>query len=441
MKTNQILRRRFLFVFYLVASGVPVAAQVSITTAVDLALRNSPRVKMAEAEVTRTRALIAESKDVFIPSLVAGAGLGEAYGYTPNPPTLFNLNAGSLAYNASQFDYIRSAREGFVAATDSLEDTRQAVAEDAAVTFLSLDRDLQRERVLGQEAEYSTRLVTIVEDRVAAGRDTQIELTQARLSAAQLRLARLRTQDDTASDRAHLARLLGIQPASLTTEGGFPAAAPPVTASPGPYANPAVAGAFASARAKQESAWGDARYLYRPQFSLVIQYNRYATFTSAFKTLKMAYSIGANEGVFGVSIVLPLYDRGRRAKAAETAAEAARALHEAETAQMNALDGQSRLTHSMEELRARAEVATLEQQLAQQQLDALMVQLDSPPMGNGPQMTPKDEQNSRIAERERYLGVIDATFQLHQAEINLLRQTGQLVDWLRSSLRSAPSVP
>ena len=48
-------------------------------------------------------------------------------------------------------------------------------------------------------------------------------------------------------------------------------------------------------------------------------------------------------------------------------------------------------------------------------------------------MTPKDEQNARISEREKYLGVVDAGYQLGQAEIHLLRQTGELLPWLKSA--------
>jgi hypothetical protein len=79
----------------------------------------------------------------------------------------------------------------------------------------------------------------------------------------------------------------------------------------------------------------------------------------------------------------------------------------------------------------------LRQQYAQQQLDVLRVQLQSGTGNpNAPQMTPKEEQNAHIAERERYLAVIDANFQLRQAEIQLLRQTGQLQSWLRSTTGS-----
>ncbi len=56
-------------------------------------------------------------------------------------------------------------------------------------------------------------------------------------------------------------------------------------------------------------------------------------------------------------------------------------------------------------------------------------------------MTPKDEQNARIQERQRYLDLLDADFQLRESQINLLQQTGQLEDWLKSAAQSQPSTP
>ena len=210
--------------------------------------------------------------------------------------------------------------------------------------------------------------------------------------------------------------------------------------------NAAVASAFANAAAKQQQAYGDSHFLYRPQVSLVIQYNRYATFTNSFKQIQQDYAssgtvIGANDEVIGVQISLPLFDRGRKAKARGTVADALHALHEAEVSRISVLDAQFKLSHSIAELQARAEVASLEQQLAQQQLDILELQLNSKPAGSAsPLMTPKDEQNQRIAERDKYLAVVDTAFQLQQAEISLLRQTGHLEEWIHQNmLASAPS--
>ncbi len=58
---------------------------------------------------------------------------------------------------------------------------------------------------------------------------------------------------------------------------------------------------------------------------------------------------------------------------------------------------------------------------------------------NDPQMSPKDEQTDRIAERDKYLAVLDANFQLRQTEIQLLRQSGELESWFKSAISATPS--
>ncbi len=419
-------------------------AQVSITSAVDLAVRNSPHVKMSESDVAKAQAALAESKDVYIPTVAAGAALGQAYGYSPYPPTLFTLNSSSLVYSSAQFSYIHAARAAVDAALRALEDVRETVAEDAALTFLAVDHDQQREDVLRQEAEHSARLLQIVQDRFDAGQDTGMDLTNAKLASARLHLARLRASDETATDRAHLGRLIGLNAETLRAEGGFPSASVPAaeTAPAGSYANASIASAFANARAKQFQAQGDTHFLYRPQISFVAQYNRYATFTNAFKNLQKSYTgLTADDEAFGVQISIPILDRLRRSKALEATADATHALHEAEFAQFNVLDAQTKLSHNIDVLQAQAEVAALEQQLAQQQLEIVQLQLQS--ANATPQaMTPKDEQNARLAEREKYLAVIDNAFQLHQAEVSLLRQTGHLEDWVRhAGVTTVPNAP
>jgi len=286
---------------------LPARAQISLASAVDLAIRNSPRVKSSEADVARAQAVLSQAKDVYIPTLSAGAGIGQAYGYSNYPPTLFTLNSSSLIYNAAQFSYIHSARAGVDAAQRSLEDVREVVAEDAALTFVALDRDQQREQVLNQEAGYAARLVSIVQDRIAAGQDTNMDLINAKLTAANLHLSLLRTQQDVANDRSHLARLIGVPAGALRADGGFPSEpiAPAGSSSIGGYANASVAAAFASAHAKQLGASGDAHFLYRPQLSLLTQFNRYATFTNAWNIIENEQNnqhLSANEYVFGVQI-------------------------------------------------------------------------------------------------------------------------------------------
>jgi len=420
-----------------VACATPAAAQISFATAIDLALKNNPRVLAAEAEVNKARAGLEQAQDVYIPSLVGGSGLGYSYGFPLGQPSVFNFTSTSLLLSFSQKDYIRSARASLTAANLALKDIRQAVAEDVAVTYLALDRDLKRQSALIDEAGFASRLVQISQARLDAGQDTPMDLTTARLTAAQIRLSRLRAEDETESDRVHLAMLTGLPSNGLNV---VTSSIPPFrriaddTLSSSPVTSPAVESAYAIAQAKQQTAFGDARYMWRPQISFVGQYSLFAKFNNYdLYYNRFQYS---NAGI-GVDIRFPVFDAGQKAKARESAAEAVRAKQDADYARNQFLEGRQKLGRATAQLAARAEVADLDRQLAQQQLEVMQVQL-AHGTGNaqGPQMTPKDEQNSRITEREKFVAYLNAGYQLQQTQINLMRQSGELENWLKSAVQS-----
>ena len=420
----------------------PAVAQISFTTAVDLALRNSQKVQMAEADAAKAQAVLEQAKDVYIPTLSGGSGLGWSYGFPLGQPSVFNFTSQSLLFSFSQKDYIRAAEASLNAADLALRDARQAVAEDAAVTYLALDHDQQRQAVLGEQTGFAAKLVSIVQNRLDAGQDTPIDLTTAKLSAAQIRLARLRAEDESAADQAHLARLTGLPAQGLTV---IPSSIPEIatqtedTVGEAPLTSPGVESAYAIAKAKQQTAFGDSRYLWRPQVYFVAQYSLFAKFNNYDQFYR---NFQYNNAGIGVDIRLPIFDRVQRAKAHESAADAVRAQHEADAARDQFFEGRLKLRHVTAELAARTEVAVLDQQLAQQQLAVMEVQLTSG-TGNpsGPPMTPKDEQLSRIAERDKFLAVLDAEFQVRQAQINLMRQTGELEPWLKAAAQSQPPTP
>jgi len=427
------------------AASAACEAQVSLATAVDLALSHSPKVRIAAADLDKAKAALAETHDVYIPNATAGGGYGDSWGFSANPPTLFTFTAQALVYNAQQQSNIRAAGFGVRSAELALEDARQGVAEDVAEAYLALQHDQRREVALGQQYGLAERLVEIVGDRVEAGQDNGMELTRAKLTAAQIHLAELKAQEDAAVDVDHLALLLGIAASrSLTADQPIPAL-PTLTLEADQIGmrqkSAGVRSAFANADAKFQTATGDSHYRFRPQIEFFAQYNRYATFTKSFQKLQEfnpSVHIGANQEAIGVQIQLPLYDRGRRDKAIEEAAEARRTRAEAENAEFLAEDGSSKLRHTLEVLRARTEVARLDQQLAEQQLEALTAQLNAGSgSAAGPQLSPKDEQNSKIAEREKYLSLIDAEYQLQQSEIQFMRQTGQLEAWLKQAAPAA----
>jgi outer membrane protein TolC len=424
---------------------IPASAQLSFLSAEELALRNSARVKIAQDDVNRATAILAGSKAVFIPSLSGSIGAGPSYGITTSVPTIFTINAQSLAFNFSQLDYIRAARADIQASSATLSDIREQIEEDTAITYISLDRAQQRQAEMTEEYGFALRLVSIVQDRLDAGVDTSTELKQARRTAVQVRLQQLQLDDEIAALRDHFSQLTGLPADQLVTISDSIPSAPAfdVRAESGPVVypeTPSVLSAEADARAKREQAIGDSNYTWRPQISFVAQYGRISPFNGA----ATYYNLNGNYNTAfaAAQVLLPFFDRSRKAKARESSVDAQRAEHTVELLREQQSATRVKLAHSITELATKAELAELDQGIAEDQLNAILVQLATGSgRGSTLPMTPKDEMKARIQERQRHLEMLDARFQLRETQIQLLRQTAQLESWIQSAVSAHSGRP
>ncbi|MCU1223602.1 MAG: outer rane efflux protein [Edaphobacter sp.] len=416
----------------------PAIAQISFTTAVDLALKNSPKVRVAEADVAKARAVLEQTKDVYIPAFSIGSGLGYTYGFPFGAPSLFNITAQSLLFDESQRNYIRAARTGLEAANHSLSDVRQQIMQDAATTYLSLDADLERIKAAGEESRFAGELTRIIQQRLEAGQDTQVELTRSKITSANLQLRQIQLEDDVSDQRLHLAHLTGLSADDITTDHASIPLLPPLNRSPASNTQlpESIQAAYSVAQSKLQSAFGDSRKLYRPQIGLGVQYSRLASFNN-YQQYYLTFD-NYNSVQIGLQFNLPIFDATKRAKARESLAEANRSVHEADQARNQFFEGRQKISTAIRELQARAEVDSLERELAQNQVDVVRIQLRDGNPGGQP-VSPKEEQNARIQERARYLDFLDTDLQLRQTQINLLRSNGQLEDWLKSTTLSQPS--
>ena len=443
--------------------AIPTAhAQISLSTAVDLALQNNPRVRIADADLQRAKAVLSETRDVFIPAVSANGGVGRATGAPLSPPVVFSIAAQSLVYNFAQPDYIRAAHSGVNSAQLALQVTRTDVAEDATSSYVSLDNALKRRRVITDALTVANRLVAIVDDRYTAGVDPHIEVTRAHRTAAQLRLQDMTTGDEAAGYAEHLATLTGLPAIGwITVPSSIPKLETPSQVNAAAQADPArfegVSAAFETARARQFTAAGEAKYLFRPQLSFSVQYSKlsdafttYDFYYPGFRTRITCNPICSTNGTLNsfnslsvaVQLTLPLLDMVHRARAREAAIDAQRSFLDAQVQQNVFLENRHRLQHNAEELAARSELAVLDHDLAQDQLDAIAVRLRAASgAAGGEQMTPKDQENARLAERQRTVEVLEAELQLRRAEITLLRQGGSLANWLAATIPGATAAP
>jgi outer membrane protein TolC len=423
----------FLIAGALAAAPLCAPAQVSLSTVVDLAQRNSSAVKLAEADVQKAQAALAQTQDAYIPNFVLGSTIGYSHGFPTGQPSVGSATMQSLVFSYSQRQYSKAARAGIESADSSLKDARQQVALEASTTYIELDT-LNRELAAAQQQEaFTAELLRIEQQRAEAGVDSNLDLLQTRLKTAQLKLQRLHLQTRADTLTKQLNALTGLPLGTILTDHASIPEIPAVKADEAPLRLPGIEAVGSLALSKQFQAHGDDLAWRRPQIGFGAVYNYDSNKLNNYNTYYQNFT--PNNVSFGVQINIPFFDFALRAKAKVTAAEALRATVEEEQAQRQNDVQIATLTGSLRELDALAEVAGLKQQIADAQLKTVLAQLDS---GNGagsgpgapPQLTPKAEQLARIDERQKYQDALDAGLDLAKARLQLLRALGHMDDWL-----------
>lgn len=433
---NSIVAPILLFAALFAAAPGLVSAQVSLATVVDLAQRNSSAVKLAEADQRKAAAALSETKDVFIPSLTFGSGLPAfpSVGFTGGVPSILNATVQSLVFSLPQKHYIDAARTGLKAASLNLKSAREEAAFDAAVVYLELDCVNRQLEATRQQEDFAGRLKTIEQERAEAGVDSLSDLLQAQLSAAELKLGRIHLQTRAATLAQKLVALTGLPVGSLTPDRSTIPEIPQIRADGPRQKSDSIQASFLLADSRRKMAQGDAQNDFLPQISFNALYIRS---TKLLNDADLYYrrNIPDNNFSSGFAIQVPFFDLGHRAKARQSAAEALRATVEAEQAERQSEIQIAELTGKLRELDALAEIASLKQQIATQQISTVQAQLET---GNGagsgpgaqPQLSPKAEQLARIDERQKFQDALDASFELSKARLGLLRALGHMGDWL-----------
>jgi len=426
-------------VLSLVAAAAP--AQVSLRTVVEMAQRNSDTVRLAQADVQKATASLAESRDVFIPSVSFGSGLPvfPEVGFTGNLPTIWDATVQSLAFSMGQVRYVQAAHMGLRAAELSLHDSQEQVALDASSEYIELDavhRELDAAR---QQEDDANRLVSIEQQRAEAGVDPLVQLLQAQLTAAQIKLNRLHLETRAATLAKQISVLTGLPAASIVPDHSSIPEIPSISGDDAPRRTAALNSAEMMALSKARVAKGDRERTWTPTFAFGLLYNRNTQLLNSvgsyFVTPPPNHNLPANNLSSGVSIQLPIFNSELRAQARASAADALRAKVEAEQAERQNDIQIVQLDNSLRELDTRAQIASLKQQIADEQLKAVSAQLE---MGNGAQnasggpaqLAPQAEQQALIDERQKYEDAIEAGLDLDKTRLSLLRALGHMQDWL-----------
>jgi outer membrane protein TolC len=406
------------------------AEPLPLKRAVELALAHSTAAASAHADEQRVFASYREARNQYIPQFILGSGLGQSWGYPltleGSAPSIVNLNSQSAVFNPSLRDFVRAAKTDWSAATLQSKDQRNQVIQDTVLSYAELSKwealvgHLQEEHAAALQTEQQ------VGERIKEGVDSPIMQSKAHLSTARLRLRLAEAQGAIDVIRNRLSHLTGLPAAAIETESESMPPFPEVKqeddlAGKASQSSPGVQAAESRAAAESQRARGEHRAMlpsvdFAAQYALLAAYNNYQDFFQP-------GSFQRHNATIGVSIKFPLFSATQRARADAADALALKAKKDAETAKNQVSEETLRLQRSVEQMAAAKEVADLEYQVAQSNLESLRVRVDA---GSAAW---HDVQDAREQVNERYNSLQDANFELERARITLLRATGELASW------------
>ena len=400
--------------------------------AVELALAHSSEMAVSRADEVRAYQTYLETRDTYIPKATIGSDIGYAYGFPlsleGSAPTLFNVTMQTSVWNLAQQQFIRAAKSDWIASKSQGNDQRAQVIMDTGLAYIELNKWESRAPILRAELNVAEGLEYAVAARVKEGIDNGIERTKVELVEAQVRLHIAEAEGAIDILRTRLSQLTGVSFQSIRTQrDSVPALKkndmPQNDAvSHAAQTSPAVESAQQSALAKEMRAKAEHRAMY-PTAEFAAQYGLINSSLTNFEQFFIPHTFQSQNVTFALILRLPLLDRSQRARAAAADADALRARKEVEQTKNRALLDGLRLQHNIEQLSVAIDIADLRYKLAENELDAAHIRMDSE-VG-----TQRELQNAAIDSSERALEQINTTFELQRAQLQLLRVTGALESW------------
>jgi len=433
MMTNGSVKFRALLACFLLAStllaALPLAAEpIGFHQAIELALKRSGVMLAASADRARAAQRYKAERYAYIPTVVFGSNLGYTLGppvaIAGQAPSLFSVTHQQVLLDFAARDSIKAAHSDELAADIDYADHTDQVILDTSLLYIELDSTQQRLEAAQQQKQAVDHALYIAQQRQQEGVGSVIDSKRAELDAARvdLRITQLETSADVL--REQLGRAIGESPATLATVSDSIPTAPPLPLSDDltsvALANSAsVRVADEHVRAAHDRARAEHRRKY-PSIDVAGQYVQYASFNnySTYYTHFPSYSYS-----IGMNFRVPILNLAQNAVAAAADAEALRAEADAQTARDQVAADAVRAQHTLHQLEATARVSHLELEVAQVNIDDVKLQIEQ---GHA---NARDEELARADVANRQVLLLQSQFEFMRAQLQLLRQTGELHGW------------
>ena len=406
------------------------AQPLTLKRAIDLAVSGSNATALSAADEMRAQQAYKAARNTFIPQLILGSGAAFTYGFPLSiegaAPSIFNLNSQSFLLNFAQREFIRAAKTEYQAATGVSQDRRDQLILETALTYLELAKTRNDLDLLRQQEAASLQLQQVVKARVEAGVESAVENTRTQLLNAQIRLRQAEAEGNSDVLKLRLSQLTGLPANAIETSSESIPPLPEIRqdedlAAQATRSSWALKVANLRADAREERARGEHKQLY-PAVDFVAQYGLFSKFNNFDQYFR---KFQRNNATLGVAIRFPFINYAQKAQARAADAESITARKQAEEVKQQVSSETLRLQRAVRQCTAAREVARLQYQMAQASLLSMPAQIEAG------KATVRDQGNARVEEQGRSAALLDATFQLQKAELQLLRATGELEKWAR----------
>ncbi len=437
MKLRSSARRRLALIAPLIMAALvcPGMAQterqvtpvrLTLKQAVATSLQKSRDVSLARLQYQTLREESGIRRAQFLPSLYTGSGVAYTSGFPllagGGAPALFNISYNQELFDLPERGEVHAEEEKAEQQRLEVGAVRDGVIQRTASAYLELAKVRRQLELVRSERESAQKILDYTRQRMEAGYELPIEVTRAQLTAARVeqRMAQLEDQEETAADQLRF--LLGLDPdqAIEVTAENIPAAVDQTIndlVATALHNNPEVKQAE-SVRTASEMRLKGERGGYWPTVGLIGQYNLLAKFNNYDQFFN---KFQRNNFIAGIDVKIPIFasHTGAAVTFAKADLTASQMQVENKRAQVS-LDVRHKARQERETETGR-EVARLELELARQNLQVLQSQFQQG------RASVRDLETAQLDENEKSLAFLDADFARQQAELDLLRNTGQLV--------------
>jgi outer membrane protein TolC len=402
------------------------AEQVEFHRAVELALRHSGAMMAANADRARAAERYRAEKYAYIPTIIFGSGAGYSVGQpvaiAGQAPSIYNLTHSQALFNLALQQEIKALHSDSVAANIDYVDRSEQVILDTALLYIELDNTQQRLELARRQKQSVDHALFIAQQRQQEGVSELIDTKRAELDSArvELRIAELENSLDVLRER--LGRSIGMTPSTVETVSGSIPAAPAIReeedlASVALTNSASVRIADEHVRAAKARARAEHRVNY-PSIDFAGQYAEFAPYVNYGTTNHTDHNYS-----FGINLKVPILNLAQNARAAVADTEALHAEAEAQNARDKVAAEAVRAQHAIRQLQAQMKVSRLEYEVAEANIDAVKLQVQNGHAGI------RDEQMASADVANRQLLLLQSQFDYFRAQLQLLRQTGELRLW------------